>query len=396
MKALKSLHCLSLVFLVWSLALPALAGEKGPGHRAGQVKAMTQNLYVGADLFRILEATTADEIPLKVAETLGVIQSTNFYERAEAIADEVAEKRPDMIGLQEVSLIRVQSPGDYFYGNPQNAETVLYDYLQILMDALARHGLHYRVASVVDNADVEMPAFAGLDGRGNPQFDDVRLSDRDVILARKNIRTDNPLSANYQVNLQIAVAGVNIPFTRGYTMVDADVRGKRYRFVNTHLEVYGEGAINAIQALQAQELIGILSSESLPVVLVGDFNSSPVDPVDPLTGAVPPYAQLTWAGFLDAWVMDGTTDPGFTCCQDEDLRNPASALSMRIDHILFRSDLNLLPVTPAFRVDAETVGDEEDDRTPSGLWPSDHAGVFARLTFPVGHKGHSKQNKVKH
>jgi hypothetical protein len=27
------------------------------------------------------------------------------------------------------------------------------------------------------------------------------------------------------------------------------------------------------------------------------------------------------------------------------------------------------------------VGNDPDDRTPSGLWPSDHAGVVARLRF---------------
>jgi hypothetical protein len=27
------------------------------------------------------------------------------------------------------------------------------------------------------------------------------------------------------------------------------------------------------------------------------------------------------------------------------------------------------------------VGNEETDKTPSGLWPSDHAGVVTRLEF---------------
>jgi hypothetical protein len=33
-------------------------------------------------------------------------------------------------------------------------------------------------------------------------------------------------------------------------------------------------------------------------------------------------------------------------------------------------------------VDADVVGEESTDRTPSGLWPSDHAGVVATLALP--------------
>jgi hypothetical protein len=34
-----------------------------------------------------------------------------------------------------------------------------------------------------------------------------------------------------------------------------------------------------------------------------------------------------------------------------------------------------------YRVQAHVIGRDADDRTPSGLWPSDHAGVVARLFF---------------
>ena len=177
-------------------------------HRQGDIRVMTQNLYVGADLFRVVNASSIEQVPVAVAQTLAMIKQTNFTERAETIADQIKKEKPDLIGLQEVSKIRIQSPSDYFIGNPQNAQQVLYDYLQILQAALERRGLHYYVASSVNNADVEMPAVTGLDANGNPQYIDVRLSDRDVILARKNIKTSNPSAANYQVNLIISRRGV--------------------------------------------------------------------------------------------------------------------------------------------------------------------------------------------
>jgi hypothetical protein len=45
--------------------------------------------------------------------------------------------------------------------------------------------------------------------------------------------------------------------------------------------------------------------------------------------------------------------------------------------------------------DVELVGDKQADRTPSGLWPSDHAGVVATLQrheMPE-HDGESAENR---
>ena len=94
-----------------------------------------------------------------------------------------------------------------------------------------------------------------VDENGIPQFIDVRLSDRDVILARKNIKTSNPTSANYEINLALPIGTDTVPFTRGYTAVDAKVRGVTYRVVNTHLEDADDGGILLqIQQAQAAEL----------------------------------------------------------------------------------------------------------------------------------------------
>lgn len=69
-----------------------------------------------------------------------------------------------------------------------------------------------------------------------------------------------------------------VEFLRGYVAADAFVRGSTYRFVNTHLEIQGgslDPLLPFVQAAQAQELISMLATETRPVILVGDFNSSP-------------------------------------------------------------------------------------------------------------------------
>lgn len=366
--------------IVGLIVIPSTSTADGRGARSNQIKAVTQNLYVGADLFRILSASTPDEVVVSVGQVFGTIQQTNFTARADAIAATIEKKRPHVIGLQEVSLLRTQTPSDFFIGNPGAAETVVYDYLQIFLGALESRGLHYRVASQVQDVDMELPALVGFDpGTGAPLFSDVRLTDRDVILVRKDVEFANASGANFSTNLQVPVVGIPVPFTRGYTGADVTVRGQTYRVVNTHLEVKGDGLVPFIQMLQAQELVAVLAANAKPVVVLGDLNSPANDTIDPETGFVPPILQFQLAGFADAWVLGGEDDSnGFTCCQTETLNNAESAFYERIDYVLFRPGTLSLPA-PKIKVSADTLGDDNEDKTASGLWPSDHAGVFARI-----------------
>jgi hypothetical protein len=124
--------------VAWVGVMPLLVGF-GPGYgfRSGSVKVMTRNLYVGANIFRIMEANSQKEVPAEVTEILRIVQNNNPPERFEVVADEIARTRPHLIGLQEVYKIRTQSPGDFMMGNPLPAEDVLYDYLEILLAALS-------------------------------------------------------------------------------------------------------------------------------------------------------------------------------------------------------------------------------------------------------------------
>lgn len=371
MRCSRAVVVLAVVVLAVSLASAAAAADRGAGpeQRAGRLDVMTRNLYVGADIFRIFDAETPEDVPVVVAGILQTVFETDFPARAEALADEVRRHRPHLIGLQEVSLVNVQSPGDFLVGNPVPADTVLFDYLDILVGALADRGLHYEVAAVVENADVELPFLSGFDG-GVPTFDDVRLIDRDVILARSDVATSDPLARNYAASFKVPFGGSVIDLRRGFVAVDAEVQGRSYRFVNTHLEV--ASFLPLVQRLQALELLLRLSGEELPLVVVGDFNSPPDAP------APSPYAQLTAAGYADAWLEGVGAAPrsnpaGLTCCQSETLDNPESLLYERIDLVWLRPAEAPLRFPEPVR--AVVVGDQLRDRTESGLWPSDHAGV---------------------
>ena len=341
------------------------------------VVVMTRNLYTGSDLFQLLDVDTGNllQVLRAVGDRVIEIVETNFPERAQALAAEIERVQPHLIGLQEVERVRFQYPGDFLVGNPQPAEDVLYDYLDLLLAALQARGLAYEVAAVLETVDLELPALVDL-ATGFVAFD-VRLTDRDVILRRSDVSVSNVTARHYSDIFQAGTGDLVLPLPKGFTAVDAEVAGRTYRFVNTHLEVR-ELDDGATQARQAEELIEVLAGENRPVILVGDFNSRPTDPVGR------PYDRLRQAGFVDAWrLRPEPFDPGLTCCQAGDLTNTDSRLSERVDLVWVRNDLGRLPFSVVGRVEAAVVGDDPEARTASGLWPSDHAGVGARIEIPA-------------
>jgi len=398
-RSILQLMLLPILFLC--LSGDAIAGQaKGKGSQAGRLEVMTQNLYVGADLFKILDPS--QPIPARVAEIFSDIQVTDFAQRAESIADLVAEHEPHLIGLQEVSLIRTQCPTDILLppGDPTpNATDVYADYVAILLAALAQRGLHYEIAASVNDADVELPVLNTPPLLDCPApFFDVRLTDRDVTLRRSDVEVTFSLSDNYQANLPVPVDGQEIVFLRGYNIVDVDLNGRGYRFVNTHLEVNGNPAANFFQFAQAFELTQILDglaavlSDEI-VVLVGDLNSDPADgatadcllpPDFDTVGPCPtPYATMAGSGYMDTWLLrNGRADAGYTCCQQDLLMNPDSWLDQRFDHVWLRPPLAGAQGPHFFNgVHVTVVGTRQEDRTVDGLWPSDHAGVVAGMTL---------------
>ena len=78
--------------LVLALAMPAdAANNKKP--RKAQIKVMSYNLYVGADIFRVFTPTPCG-VPQAVNDVHTIIQQTDIPERAEAIARAVVDLDP--------------------------------------------------------------------------------------------------------------------------------------------------------------------------------------------------------------------------------------------------------------------------------------------------------------
>jgi endonuclease/exonuclease/phosphatase family metal-dependent hydrolase len=361
-------------------SLPAtLAAAPDRPTDSPHITVMTRNLYLGADLDQaILAIFSGDQEAITEAATAvwASVVATNFPERAEVLAKEIAQSQPHLVGLQEVSLYRT-GPPDTFSDNPTPARRVRLDYLEILLQELNEQGLHYAPVAVTKYFDVENPGDIDLGVEQNIQ--DIRLTDRDVILARTDLPTSqlklsNVQTANFHTNasLPIGDTGQFVTISRGWGSVDVTSGGHKFRFINTHLEQEGpfsDHPFNQVQVAQGNEILSGPANTSLPVILVGDYNSR-------ADGAgTPTYSNLTGAGLTDAWSVTHPGELGNTFGY-EPLLNTTVELTQRLDLVLFRGSLS----DSLSAVNSDVVGDDPDeDRTPSGLWPSDHAGVVATL-----------------
>ncbi len=335
-----------------SSAAPISPSAVDPGNAGGNRYAMvmTRNLYLGGAIELFLAPdVTLDQIPALATTVWQEVQATNFPERAKAIADEIQATGPALVGLQEAALWRTQSPGD---GNLTPATDVAYDFLEILLDELRSRDLDYSAVVVQENTDIEVYTTLGVD---------VRLTDRDAILARPGVQVEETSQGTYQAVLELQLGGPEGPIVdifRGWTGARVSVQGLELAFGNTHLEPFAE----PVQELQAQELIATFAGEDRPVIMVGDFNATP--------GSTS-YGYFIAGGYVDAFGALHPGIDGFTCCQADLLDNETSQLYERVDLALLKGAL--VPLT------ATVVGASPEDRTASGFWPSDHAGVVSKV-----------------
>jgi len=357
-----------LIAIVFGLHPAAWAEGRDIGGKR-DIEVATFNLYVGADFVPVLTLDPSDpqyfnKLIAGVAAAHGQILQSNFPVRAEALAEQIVRRDPDLVALQEVSLLRRQSPGDLIVGGATLATDVELDYLAILLDALARHGGRYAVASQVQDTDVEVPLFTGT------SFDDVRLTDRDVILVRTDLppghlRVSHPQGKNFSAALPLPIG---IYALRGWCSIDVESRGRSFRFINAHLEDVLPPGLPNLQLAQAFELLTDPANTTMPVILAGDFNSDAYGNYSPET-----YALVIGQGhFTDAWRVAEPQRLGLTWGHDPFLSDVTVPFIYRLDLILYRG--REFQATESDVIDP-VIGQH------APLWFSDHAGVIATMAI---------------
>ncbi len=398
---------LGLLALAGGLALTAAAGSsEAAKHRRGvPVKTMTRNLYLGSSLQAGLDANTFPQLCDAARTILQDVDSTNPPARMRAIANEIRNQKPDLVGLQEVAAWYTQTPGDGRpsgppeFGSGTQATTVRYDFLQLILNRLNQGKKRYKVASVSN--EFEFEAEADLDGDNGTDSaapdctdaeSDARFLTRDAILARvkAGVKISNPRHGNYVHQLALNVAGFPFPVKRGWETVDAKVRGsKKFVFANTHLEafdshptqndMYNTQTTNttvvsrgSIRATQAGELVGAggPAKSKRPVIAVGDFNSN--------VPGVQSGDDQAFQVILNAGFKRRSTENPASCCIDDNTGTLTGGSLADFDHIVDHIVANKKRIK---RLSSGVVGRA---KVASGRWPSDHAGVWSVLRLPRG------------
>ena len=363
-------------------AIPAEAMAK-----RGDVRVMTRNVYLGADLGPGLGASNFQELVNAAGVILNEVDSNDFGVRAKGLAAEIRDRKPHLVGLQEAALWRTapctNSP------IPPSATTVRWDFIDLLMKELNRGKKRYRLAVAQPEFDFEI--YVNQDGNEQTaapgcQFGaelNGRLTMRDAILVKRGVKTRRARGDAFDTLLQVRPAGVPVNVTRGWTSVEARVRGAgRFKFVNTHLEAFdnqerngtndGESVGNGeVRQAQARELIARdgPARSKLRTILLGDFNSD-------VRTEVKPGDSLAYRALLAAGFVERSTFRIMSCCLNtSDMPVSGGGKLSDFDHIVDHVMTNS-PRKVRFRRGAVT------GRQPvNGFWNSDHAGLFSLLNL---------------
>jgi hypothetical protein len=374
-------------------AVALVAPAASQAQKPERVRVMTRNLYLGADLSPGTSATNFQELVNAAGQIINQVDENDFPTRAKGLAQEIINRNPDLVGLQEAALWRDAPCTDSPL--PPSATHVHPggDFLKLLMNQLNSGQQRYRL--VIAKPEFDFQTWANTDGdenTGTPYGCDIegRLTMRDAILARVGrVQTSNAKSGTFDTLLQVTPGGFPLNVTRGWTSVNAKTKGNSklsdtpsFRFVNTHLEAFDNQSSNhtnqgtdvgngQVRQAQANELIasGGPATGSLPVILVGDLNSdtrTPIIPGDELADR-----DLLAAGFKEK----STYDP-LSCCLDASVLTTGgggnvSQFDHKVDHVM-TDDPHHLKL-----VESLVTG-----RYPhNGFWDSDHAGTYSALDF---------------
>ena len=320
----------------------------------GPIVAMTRNMYIGADVDRVIAALSgmsAEDPQTALAAVLQEFVATDLPTRINALADEIAREQPHVVGLQEVSSLGINLPPEFGFPLMQA------DFLAGLLQALALRGLAFETVS---NLNFQFNLLGG----------GITLADRDVLLVRSGLPILHQGNGTFSCPpLCIPVSGLGT-LSRGWVRATTRIGSRTVTFVSTHPESGDLPQIAALRAGQVQELVTTLSAVDGPLVLMGDLNEAPGGAVSQI---------LASAGFLDVWPSAGT-GPGYTCCHATHLQS--GEFTKRIDYVMVRGGFLTGSGAVVSGARARVIGESPSERVNSSfglIWPSDHGGVVVSL-----------------
>jgi hypothetical protein len=422
--------------LTAGLVTLASIATAAPAHADATITVMTRNLYLGADVG--VAVALIPDMPAAAQFMWDQVKATDFPARAPALAGEAARARPAVIGIQEATTWVCRT-------SPFSGTTTVFDFMRDFLDATAKAGEPYVLAGKGDatalNPGYSIPAIPWLTTVHDPAtfqplfgVDDAQCGFviADALAVRADLAADVLAVGTVEYDDATSLVPLLMSIERGYAWADISVDGTPVRFVTTHLESFWkEGAVPP-SAIQAQQLTRDLSDVTMPLVVMGDFNSDPRDPRTPgdnpgdqpeVGAACPPqsgsdgtcnaYWTMIGAGYADAG-PDPTDPANFSWGASALLAGPDAArvpaakamgntvgFTDRIDFAFLRNGVtatsaslvgNAWPTADDLWACATTqqIADTQAAAAALGVappnggvcFPTDHAGVVAQLSIP--------------
>jgi hypothetical protein len=325
-----------------------------------EIKVMTQNLYLGADLAPVIGAIQlglSDTVIAAVtAATYGKVVASDPAARIGRVADEILTHMPHAVGLQEMVTWQTRP----FLSMAPFTDT--FNFFDLLDTALGGPASPYTLVTRFDGDPV-----TGVGASASFPPTEIRLTDGSGLLVRNDVLVNFAASQEFTIITSIPPP-VDIDIRRAINYADIVVGGNPLRVANVHLDSLHPGVNN----VQSQELINLLGASPHPQIAFGDFNTF----VEPPGGGYIPTGSDTnmlMAGFTDAWLAKGS-GPGFTWRDDELLSDPDPSLFFqRLDYVFHRGSRLLTD-------EVELLGSAQ---CPPPCWASDHLGVLATIVIPL-------------
>ncbi len=387
------------------------------------ISVMTRNIYLGADVGVALDLLP--DFPAAAQFMWDQMRTTNFEERSKYLAKEFAAYKPDLIGIQEATKWVCKK-------GVLSKKEIVFDFLDILITETKKTGVGYSLISKDNNSTFNtgfsIPAIPKLTMVEDPEtFDPIfgrntaacGFEIADALLIRDGLDAKVLQIGNSEFQDHHTVIPVAMEIYRGYTWADLEINGQVIRFVTTHLEsLFDENSVPT-SSIQADQLIQDLSSTSIPLVVMGDFNADPRDPRpsinpggQPITNSECPAQEVnaSAANFNSKcnayWKMieAGYMDSGPNSLDPKNLTWGASALlngpdasrgeaakaignnhgfTDRLDYIFVKNGIqvessNLISHTWP---EGDFVWSCFVDEIAQPCFSSDHAGIFSKLSF---------------
>ena len=360
------------------------------------ITVMSRNIYLGADVGVALELIP--DMPAAAQFMWDQVNKNDFSKRSIALAAEIKEYKPDVIGLQEATIWYCKKNAwskkvEVFNLTDQLLEALGGSYVLASKDGKTAFNPGYSINPIPFLTMVKDPTrFQKLFGQDKAA---CGFQIGDALAIKKELSTQVINVGNTEYEASYSIVPTLMTIYRGYTWADIAIENIPVRFISTHLEsIWDENKVpNA--AKQATQLIEDVRETNMPLVVIGDFNSDPRDP-RPANAANPglqptaseecpagsskcnAYRLMKEAGFNDAG-PDASDPTTYTWGMNALLTGPdpdrlKSAQGMgneygftdRLDYIFTKNGVDVST--------SQIIG----YKAP---YATDHAGVFAEFTI---------------